>query len=49
MPRPGRTSRSLTFAVHADGCYLITGAFGGFGKVIAEWLVTQYGAFHAIP
>ena len=27
------------FAVKPDGCYLITGAFGGFGKVLAEWLV----------
>ena len=27
------------FAVQPNGCYLITGAFGGFGKVIARWLV----------
>ena len=27
------------FEVKADACYLITGAFGGFGKVLAEWLV----------
>jgi acyl transferase domain-containing protein/SAM-dependent methyltransferase/acyl carrier protein len=26
------------FEVKPDGCYLITGAFGGFGKVLAEWL-----------
>ena len=28
------------FEVKADAIYLITGAFGGFGKVLAEWLVT---------
>lgn len=27
------------FRVDAEGSYLITGAFGGFGKVIAQWLV----------
>jgi NADPH:quinone reductase-like Zn-dependent oxidoreductase/SAM-dependent methyltransferase/acyl carrier protein len=27
------------FAVKPNGCYLITGAFGGFGKVLALWLV----------
>jgi acyl transferase domain-containing protein/NADPH:quinone reductase-like Zn-dependent oxidoreductase/SAM-dependent methyltransferase/acyl carrier protein len=27
------------FEVKPDGCYLITGAFGGFGKVLANWLV----------
>ena len=27
------------FAVQQNGSYLITGAFGGFGKVIARWLV----------
>ncbi|MDB6007134.1 MAG: Beta-ketoacyl synthase, partial [Prosthecobacter sp.] len=26
------------FAVKAEGAYLITGAFGGFGKVLATWL-----------
>ena len=34
-----RTARSPGFAVKPDGCYLITGAFGGFGKVLAVWLV----------
>jgi NADPH:quinone reductase-like Zn-dependent oxidoreductase/acyl carrier protein len=29
---------ALPFVVDPDGCYLITGAFGGFGKVLAEWL-----------
>jgi NAD(P)-dependent dehydrogenase (short-subunit alcohol dehydrogenase family)/acyl carrier protein len=35
------------FEIKADGCYLITGAFGGFGKVLAEWLV-QSGARHLV-
>jgi len=35
------------FEVKADACYLITGAFGGFGKVLAEWLVTC-GANHLV-
>jgi acyl transferase domain-containing protein/acyl carrier protein len=35
------------FAVKPDGSYLITGAFGGFGKVLAEWLV-DYGAKHLV-
>ncbi len=29
---------ATAFEVKPDGCYLITGAFGGFGKVLAEWL-----------
>ncbi|MDQ6808848.1 MAG: SDR family NAD(P)-dependent oxidoreductase, partial [Verrucomicrobiota bacterium] len=29
------------FKVKSDGAYLITGAFGGFGKVVAEWLVDR--------
>jgi NAD(P)-dependent dehydrogenase (short-subunit alcohol dehydrogenase family)/acyl carrier protein len=33
------------FEVKPEGCYLITGAFGGFGKVLAEWLV-NCGAKH---
>jgi NADPH:quinone reductase-like Zn-dependent oxidoreductase/acyl carrier protein len=36
-----------TFAIKPDGCYLITGAFGGFGKVLAEWLV-KCGARHLV-
>ena len=36
-----------TFKVKPDGCYLITGAFGGFGKVLAEWLV-DCGARHLV-
>jgi NADPH:quinone reductase-like Zn-dependent oxidoreductase len=35
------------FAVRQDGSYLITGAFGGFGKVLALWLV-ESGARHLV-
>jgi NADPH:quinone reductase-like Zn-dependent oxidoreductase/acyl carrier protein len=35
------------FVVKADAAYLITGAFGGFGKVIAEWLADS-GAKHLV-
>ncbi len=35
------------FEVTADGCYLITGGLGGFGKVLAEWLV-ECGARHLV-
>jgi acyl transferase domain-containing protein/NADPH:quinone reductase-like Zn-dependent oxidoreductase/SAM-dependent methyltransferase/acyl carrier protein/NADP-dependent 3-hydroxy acid dehydrogenase YdfG len=35
------------FVVNPDGCYLITGAFGGFGKVLAEWLA-DCGAKHLV-
>jgi len=35
------------FAVKPDGAYLITGAFGGFGKVVAEWLA-DCGAKHLV-
>lgn len=35
------------FEVKSDGCYLITGAFGGFGKVLAKWLV-DCGAKHLV-
>ena len=35
------------FAIRPDGCYLITGAFGGFGKVLAQWLV-KGGARHLV-
>ncbi len=36
-----------SFAVDADSSYLITGAFGGFGKVVAKWLV-ESGARHLV-
>ncbi len=35
------------FEVKPDASYLITGAFGGFGRVLAEWLVEK-GARHLI-
>lgn len=35
------------FVVNPDGAYLITGAFGGFGKVLAEWLA-DCGAKHLV-
>ncbi len=35
------------FAVKPDGAYLITGGLGGFGRVLAEWLV-QAGARHLV-
>ncbi len=40
LPGPG-------FEVKSDGCYLITGAFGGYGKVLARWLV-DCGARHLV-
>ncbi|MHA3774749.1 SDR family NAD(P)-dependent oxidoreductase [Verrucomicrobiota bacterium sgz303538] len=44
-----RRSEALppNFEIKSAGCYLITGAFGGFGKVIAQWLV-QNGARHLV-
>ena len=35
------------FAVKPDGTYLITGGLGGFGRVLAEWLV-ECGARHLV-
>ncbi len=35
------------FEVKPDGAYLITGAFGGFGKVLAQWLADR-GARHLV-
>ena len=46
VPRRGEPV-APKFEVKPDGCYLITGAFGGSGKVIANWLV-QSGARHLI-
>ena len=40
LPGPG-------FEVKPEGCYLITGAFGGYGKVLARWLV-DCGARHLV-
>jgi NADPH:quinone reductase-like Zn-dependent oxidoreductase/acyl carrier protein len=44
VPRRGEPL-TRGFTVKADGTYLITGGFGGFGKVIADWLVAG-GARH---
>ncbi|HZJ14929.1 MAG TPA: SDR family NAD(P)-dependent oxidoreductase [Chthoniobacteraceae bacterium] len=46
VPRRGEPL-APPFAIKKDGCYLITGAFGGFGKVLANWLV-QSGARHLV-
>jgi NADPH:quinone reductase-like Zn-dependent oxidoreductase/SAM-dependent methyltransferase/acyl carrier protein len=40
LPGPG-------FQVKTGGCYLITGAFGGYGKVLARWLA-DCGARHFV-
>lgn len=44
VPRRGEAPVPA-FDVKSNGRYVITGAFGGFGKVLAEWLV-QAGARH---
>jgi acyl transferase domain-containing protein/NADPH:quinone reductase-like Zn-dependent oxidoreductase/NAD(P)-dependent dehydrogenase (short-subunit alcohol dehydrogenase family)/SAM-dependent methyltransferase/acyl carrier protein len=44
LPRRGEPL-APAFAISPEGCYLITGAFGGFGKVLAHWLV-ESGARH---
>ena len=46
VPRRGELP-GLGFEVKPDGCYLITGAFGGYGKVLAQWLV-DCGARHLV-
>ena len=46
LPRRGEPLRPA-FAINPEGCYLITGAFGGFGKVLAQWLV-ECGARHLV-
>jgi acyl carrier protein len=46
VPRHGEPI-AAKFEIKADGCYLITGAFGGFGKVLANWLA-QGGARHLV-
>jgi NADPH:quinone reductase-like Zn-dependent oxidoreductase/short-subunit dehydrogenase/acyl carrier protein len=46
LPRRGEPLRPA-FAINSEGCYLITGAFGGFGKVLAQWLV-EGGARHLV-
>ncbi len=48
-PFVSRRGEPLTapFKVQPDGCYLITGGFGGFGRVLSEWLVKN-GARHLV-
>jgi len=46
LPRHGEPI-APKFEIKPDGCYLITGAFGGFGKVLANWLV-ESGARHLV-
>ncbi|HJT80339.1 MAG TPA: SDR family NAD(P)-dependent oxidoreductase, partial [Chthoniobacterales bacterium] len=46
VPRRGEPI-APKFEVKPDGAYLITGAFGGFGKVFAQWLVHS-GARHLV-
>jgi NAD(P)-dependent dehydrogenase (short-subunit alcohol dehydrogenase family)/acyl carrier protein len=46
VPRRGALT-GPGFEVKPDGCYLITGAFGGYGKVLARWL-TECGARHLV-
>jgi NAD(P)-dependent dehydrogenase (short-subunit alcohol dehydrogenase family)/acyl carrier protein len=46
LPRRGEPM-APKFEIKSDGCYLITGAFGGFGKVLANWLV-RGGARHLV-
>src|SRR6185503_1522536 len=46
LPRRGEPI-APKFEIKSDGCYLITGGFGGFGKVLANWLA-QSGARHLI-
>jgi acyl transferase domain-containing protein/acyl carrier protein/phospholipid N-methyltransferase len=46
VPRRGEPP-TRPFTVKEDGSYLITGAFGGFGKVLAQWLV-EGGARHLV-
>ena len=46
VPRRGEPL-APAFEVKADGSYLVTGGLGGFGKVIANWLV-ECGAKHLV-
>jgi acyl transferase domain-containing protein/acyl carrier protein len=46
VPRRGELP-APRFEVKPDGCYLITGAFGGYGKVLARWLA-ECGARHLV-
>jgi NADPH:quinone reductase-like Zn-dependent oxidoreductase/acyl carrier protein len=44
---PRSVPRAPGFEVKSDGVYLVTGAFGGFGRVIARWLADR-GAKHLV-
>ncbi|MDB6120828.1 MAG: NRPS-type-I fusion protein, partial [Verrucomicrobiaceae bacterium] len=46
VPRRGEV-KPQAFTVKPDGTYLLTGAFGGFGRVLATWLV-DCGARHLV-
>ena len=46
VPRRGEPPLPA-FAFKPNGCYLITGGLGGFGRVLAEWLV-ECGARHLV-
>ena len=46
VPRRGEAP-APGFEIKPDGSYLITGAFGGYGKVLAQWLV-DCGARHLV-
>jgi acyl transferase domain-containing protein/NADPH:quinone reductase-like Zn-dependent oxidoreductase/SAM-dependent methyltransferase/acyl carrier protein len=46
LPRRGEPLKP-GFSINPEGSYLITGAFGGFGKVLARWLV-EGGARHLV-
>lgn len=35
------------FSIKSEGAYLITGAFGGFGRILSDWLVER-GAKHLV-
>ena len=46
LPRRGEPL-TAAFKIDPEGAYLITGAFGGFGRVVAEWLA-ECGARHLV-
>jgi len=41
LERLKATSRSDTFSIHDSGLYLVSGAFGGIGKSVVNWLITK--------
>src|SRR5205814_5573749 len=48
VPRRGEPI-APQFELKSDGCYLITGAFGGFGKVLGGWVVPFGGGHLGLP